>query len=330
MMVMFSQVKDIYESNPNINEIYFIDFLNQSKIKSLKEVIALRKNRYNVSINVYPSNRKEYNLVNCIIGAKMKIATRYNHYSLSNFDWLNNSLTQEVPGRHNVLQNFDLVRIISPGIIENELGVLEIHSRDDENKFTEKYLTDNNLKDKFLIGFHAGSATFKRHINKRWSAEKFAELSKRLNDKFNARIILFGTERDVNKNIFTKSDGSAIIFESNNIQQSIALMKKCTLFVSNDSALMHVASALQIPTVAIFGYTNYKELSPWKSKHIIVRKDLECSPCFFNSPMPVRCIYSGEDEFRCMKTITVDEVFNACEKLIEEIPGDVKSRNHFE
>jgi heptosyltransferase-2 len=102
-------------------------------------------------------------------------------------------------------------------------------------------------------------------------------------------------------------------------------MERCKLFISNDTSLMHIAAGLNIPTVAIFGYTNYKELYPWKNKHVIVRKELECSPCFFNSPRPVQCIYSGEEEFKCKKTIEVEEVVEAAEKLIKEIPGYIKS-----
>jgi heptosyltransferase-2 len=107
--------------------------------------------------------------------------------------------------------------------------------------------------------------------------------------------------------------------------QSLALMKKCSLMVSNDTALMHLAAGLKIPTAAVFAYTNYKELYPWQNKHIIIRRELKCSPCFFNSPRPVKCIYTGEEEFKCIKTIPVSEVMAACEKLIEEIPREVKA-----
>jgi heptosyltransferase-2 len=89
MLVMFKGVKDIYESNPYLNKIYFIDFLNQTKLKSLTQTLKLRANKYNASINVYPSNRKEYNLVQFTEGAKLKIAHRYNNYSKQNWDFLN-------------------------------------------------------------------------------------------------------------------------------------------------------------------------------------------------------------------------------------------------
>jgi heptosyltransferase-2 len=325
MMVMFKAVEYIYQRNPAINKIFFIDFLNQSALKSFKQVLALRKNKYDASINVYPSNRREYNIVNRLLGAKKRIGTKYNHYSTFSFDFLNNNLVQEVKDKHNVTENFELIKLLAPNAKENMLGGYEIFLSDDENSFADKYIEQNTLKDKKIIGFHVGSATFKGHINKRWAANKFSELAGKLAKEYDAKILLFGTEKDVNEAIWNNSKDSTLIPAEAKIMQSIALMRKCSLFVSNDAALMHIAAALQIPTIAIFGYTNYKELSPWKTKNIIVRKELDCSPCFFNSPKPVNCIFSGEDEFKCMKTISVDEVFEACKKLIEEVPGNIKS-----
>ncbi len=81
MLVMFEQVGEIYKLNENTAEIYFIDFLHQSKFKSLREIRNIRKNRYDISINVYPSNRKEYNLLNYMLGAKKRIGTKYNNVS---------------------------------------------------------------------------------------------------------------------------------------------------------------------------------------------------------------------------------------------------------
>jgi heptosyltransferase-2 len=325
MLVMYPQVKEIYGLNKNVEKVFFIDFLNQSKMKSLIQVLKLRKNKYYASINVYPSNRKEYNLINFLLGAKKRIAVRYSHFSRSNLDFLNNCLKDEVKDRHNVLENFDLIKFLAPGAKEDEAGGCEIEiDIENEVKATE-FLIDNLLTDKFLVGFHAGSATLKGHINKRWAAEKFVKTAKLLHEKFMARILLFGTESDVNEKIHNEIKSFAFIPNPGNILQSLSIMERCKLFISNDTSLMHIAAGLNIPTVAIFGYTNYKELYPWKNKHVIVRKELECSPCFFNSPRPVQCIYSGEEEFKCKKTIEVEEVVEAAEKLIKEIPGYIKS-----
>lgn len=323
--VMFKPVEELFKNNPHIANTYFIDFLKQSKFRSLKQTLSLRKNKYDVSINVYPSNRREYNLVQYLEGAKVKVATRYNHYSRSNLDFLNTILIDEVKDRHNVLENFELVKPIFPNMIADELGKLELHLQDSDTAFANEYISSNALNGQLLIGFHAGSAIFKGHINKRWSAIKYGSLAKQLAERYNAKILLFGTETDVNELIMKLGGSNVIIPKTSNIMQSLALMKECRLFVSNDSALMHLAAGLGVPQVAVFAYTNYKELHPWQNRHIIVRTELDCSPCFFNSPKPVDCIFTGKDEFKCIKLVEVSDVMAACEALIEEIPGNIKS-----
>ena len=160
----------------------------------------------------------------------------------------------------------------------------------------------------------------KNHIHKRWDKIKYAELGNRLIKEYNAKILLFGNEFELNEEIKTLLDGNAVIASTDNFMDSIARMNHCKLFVSNDTAFMHSSAALKIPTVAIFAYTNAKELYPWKTKNRIVRKDLECSPCFYNSPKPATCIWTGDDEFKCMKLIETDEVYEACKELIVNTP----------
>jgi len=322
MLAMFSQVRDIFSTSPLLNNIFFIDFLHQSKFKSLSEVRAIRKHRYDFSINVYPSNRWEYNLLQRLLGANRRIAAKYLNYSRRDLDFLNTDLVYEVNDRHNVLQNFDYIKKIIPGAKEEELEGYEIILKDEDKAWAVSYIKNNKLNDAFLTGFHAGSQTFKGHINKRW--RKYSELAKKLNEIFGAKILLFGTEKDVNKKINDEYPDFTLNPETGTITESIALMQHCRLFVTNDTALMHISAALQIPTIAIFAYTNYKELYPWKNNHIIIRRDLECSPCFFNSPRSVNCIFKGNEQFKCIKEITVDEVFDACKRLIEEAPRNIK------
>ena len=92
-------------------------------------------------------------------------------------------------------------------------------------------------------------------------------------------------------------------------------MKRCNVFVSNDSSLMHVASALQLNVVAILGPTNPNYIHPWQTEHKIVRLNLDCSPCFIYSPQPLIC-YRDDVKFKCIKELTVDMVFDSIKNFI--------------
>lgn len=317
MLVMFKSVKEMYEHNPFLNKIYHINFLKQSKLKSIQEILSLRKNNYDVSINVYPSNRTEYNVVNYFLGAKKRLGHNYNHSDFFRFEILNNVTANEVPNRHNVLQNFDLVKSLTE-MNEKEVKGLEIFLSEEDKKKSEEWIKENDLQNKLLVGFHAGSAVLKNHIHKRWDKEKFASLGNLLREKYDAKILLFGNEFDLNLEIDEMLGGQGILASTSNYMDSMARMRFCNLFVSNDSAFLHSSAAFKIPTVGIFGYTNAQELFPWGTKHLIVKIELDCSPCFYNSPKPVECLWTGKDEFKCMKMITVEDVFEACKILLNE------------
>ena len=315
MLVMFRSVKEMYQQNPFINKIHFIDFMKQSKLKSLAEVRRLKNNEYDYSINVYPANRLEYNIVNAFLGAKKKIAHHYTHTGFSRAEFLNDILIDEIKDRHNVLQNLDLIKSITD-VKDDEAGQMEIFINDEDKAKAGEWNSTVNPENKFLIGFHPGSSVLKNHIHKRWDKNKYAELGNRLIKDHNAKILLFGNEFDLNNEINSLMNNEGVIASTENYMDSISRMEYCKLFVSNDTAFMHSAAALQIPTVGIFAYTNSKELYPWKTKHIVVRKELECSPCFYNSPRPATCIFTGDEEFKCMKMISVDEVYSAVNQLI--------------
>ncbi|HVN47247.1 MAG TPA: glycosyltransferase family 9 protein, partial [Bacteroidota bacterium] len=166
-----------------------------------------------------------------------------------------------------------------------------------------------------LIGFHAGSAEFKNQIKRRWAPEKYAAIGLRLMREKNATILLFGgaDELALNQQINALMDNRGHIVQTA-FMTTAALMQRCSLFVCNDTGLMHVAAGLQVPTVTIFAFTNPAYVYPWKNRHILLRHPMECSPCFYYSPRPANCKWK-EDRFRCITHIEVDEVWQAVEQM---------------
>jgi heptosyltransferase-2 len=92
------------------------------------------------------------------------------------------------------------------------------------------------------------------------------------------------------------------------LREAIYLISQCRLFISNDSGLMHIAGALNIPTIALFGSTNPVTTAPAGNKSIIVRREVSCSPCL-KETCPT--------DFRCMKLISVEDVLPVAQNLIQ-------------
>jgi heptosyltransferase-2 len=145
---------------------------------------------------------------------------------------------------------------------------------------------------------------------KRWFPDGFASVADRLVADLSAHIILFGSSGDLDSaesvRHMTRHTVINLAGESS-LREAIAMIACCSLFISNDSGLMHISAALGVPTVAIFGSTNPATTSPVGTNNIVVYKAVPCSPCL----KPV-C----PTDFQCMIQITPDDVYEAACKLL--------------
>jgi len=317
-LVMIKGAEDIYSSNPNLTQIYYFDFLKEGKLKSLKFVSGLR-NKYDASINVYPSNRKEYNIINYLISAEQRVGVRYLRRDKQNYGFLNNINVLEDDSVHNVQTNIKLCESLAGKKFDEE-PPLEFYLTIEEENLSKRFYNDHSIKDdELVIGFHPGCATLKNHIKRRWEPEKFVELGKKLIKEKKAKILLFGgpDEKELKENIFSHINSpGAVIVDPGCLRESAAIMKRCNLFVTNDSSQMHVAAAMQLKVVALIGPTNQNYIYPWKTEHSIVSLNLDCSPCFFYSPKPLICT-RDDVKFKCIKELTVDMVYNSVISLLK-------------
>ncbi len=317
-LTMFKGAKEMYERNSNLSEALYFDFLHRSKIESLKYVLSLR-NKYDAAINIYPSNRKEYNAINYLIGARKRAGVKYLRMDFENLGFLNNIRIIEDDSRHNVETNIMLVeKLLNTQF--SEQPKLEFPLKDEDENYAAGFLNDKGIKEgDIVIGFHPGSATLKNHINRRWEPEKFAALGKRLINEIGANIFIFGgPEEDDLKSSIKKMIGlqSAYEIKTASLPQGLGLIKRCNLFVSNDSSMMHIASSLERKVVAVIGPTNTSYIHPWKTKYKIASLNLECSPCFFYSPKPLLCKRT-DLKYKCIKELDVDYVYREVIELLK-------------
>jgi heptosyltransferase-2 len=271
---------------------------------------------FDVSINIYPQNRWQYNIFALLLGASRRLGVRYKRRDWYNLSWLCNETIAEDDALHCVEENVKLLSLlnIKHDLNEATLPKLEVYITKDHEDVAEGWLKEHNLSDAGrLVGFHAGTALFKNHIKRRWAPEKFAELGMRLRAE-GMSVLLFGGPDDIDANeiIMRESHGSIIEVKTKSIMDSVALMKKTKAFVSNDSALMHIAGGLSLPTVGIFGPTNETYVHPWKTHYEIIETGIECRPCFVYSTKPLVCYRKDPAEhFICIRNIEVDTVFEA-------------------
>ena len=168
----------------------------------------------------------------------------------------------------------------------------------------EEWLSDNV----HIIGINIAASIFWK--TKNWPIEHLAKLCDKL-AMHNYRVFITGTEQDKEKAQallkLTKSKPTNFVGKTD-ILELAAFIKRCSVFISPDSAPMHIAAAMKTPFIAFFGPTDPLRHLPPAQEHFVFRKELECSPCYSR-----QCLIHTH---LCMKEISPDEVFKQIEKII--------------
>lgn len=147
------------------------------------------------------------------------------------------------------------------------------------------------------------------HI-KRWTAEGFAALADRLIAEAGVSVMFCGEPDEeviVEEVLASMHQPAHNAVGLTTIRQAGALMKRAALVITNDSASLHLASAVNVPTVAIFGPTDADKYGPTATRHRMIRRQLFCSPC-----EQALCRFNHE----CMRFISADEVYAAARELL--------------
>jgi heptosyltransferase-2 len=148
-----------------------------------------------------------------------------------------------------------------------------------------------------------------------WPPDRFAKTLNALLSKTDADVILFGTpsELPVSTAITAELQHAPInLTGKTSIADLPALLSQCHLFLGNDSGAMHVAAAVGLPVVAVFGPTDPEGTAPVTPRVTIVQQKPYCSPCFLR-----RC----PTDHRCMTAVTPAMVESALQSVLAEVPS---------
>ena len=153
-----------------------------------------------------------------------------------------------------------------------------------------------------LLGLNPGSTY---GTAKRWLPERYARTADRLAQDFGLRVVILGAtgEEVLGQAVADAMESRPIVLSGRtSIRELMAVIKRCRLFVTNDTGPMHVAAAFGVPVVAVFGPTDWRTTAPFGDRHRIVRNPVDCSPCLLRK-CPI--------DHRCMTGVSVEDVYEA-------------------
>lgn len=217
--------------------------------------------------------------------------------------------------RHQIDHYLEVVKAAG---IKDDGRNMDFAISEEAKKIADKIFRENGIKGgEIKIGILAGGASnIKTNMPiKRWPLENYIELSQKIADD-GYKAILLGADNDrTNAAEILKNTANNIVDLTGNttLEETAAVMKRCTVIVTHDSGPMHLASAVGRPVISIFGPTDPKEYYPLSSgSHYFWNvKNIDCAPCYEDGRFP-----DCNDPI-CMKAVTVEQVYEKVKDIID-------------
>lgn len=299
-------IAELFGAHPAVDRLLVYEDRGRHAGLGGKWILAdeLRRRRFDLAVLF--QNAFEAALLSFMAGIP-----RRHGYATDGRGWLlSDPVEKGAAPRHQVSYYLDLLRPLGgPSVPAAPRLFL---TAEEERAMDEKLAAWGVAGGDLLIGLNPGSTYGGA---KRWLPERFAETVNRLAPSFpagRARVAIVGGrgEEALGRAIADQLELPALVLSGQTtIRELMAVVKRCRLFLTNDTGPMHVAAAFGVPVVAVFGPTDHRTTSPVGSGNVILREPVDCAPCLLRE-CPI--------DHRCMVRVTVDQVLQAAAGLLRE------------
>jgi len=182
--------------------------------------------------------------------------------------------------RHEVDYWLDTVAVLGA---RASAPAMELHLTDQELSAADGRWSTLGLAERAVVALHPGSGAFS--LAKRWPVAKFAAVGDALAlDGLAVAVVAGPEEAPVEAQVQSSMAMPSVPLVGISTPRDLAaILRRCTLFVGNDSGVMHCAATMGVPVVAVFGLSNHRAWGPYPpDRHRVVRLDLPCSPCLYH------------------------------------------------
>ena len=249
VLAMWPGAKDLLEHNPNVSRVFQKNLMKCGKFEAVKFLWSLRREGYQLSINTHPQSRIHYRIAAWLAGAEVRISHEYECFNALDRWLVTGTLPQDYT-RHSIENNFDVLPLIGA---QKKLPTheMDFFLTPSEERFADDFLVKHKLFGQKILGIHVGSGGTKNLPLKRWPVKHYAGLVRQLNkERPDIRVLLFGGPEEKKDHEIVLAQASrelTLEAKTKNLRQTAALMKRCSAFLSVDTALMHIAAALKVP-----------------------------------------------------------------------------------
>jgi lipopolysaccharide heptosyltransferase II len=296
------ECKSVLLRCPYIDELMVCDFKNKDKgiIRFLNLAHILRKKNFDIVIDLQ-NNRKSH-----LLSFLSSAAHSYGYDNKKLGFLLKQHIKDEKTPIDPVTHQFRILKMLD---IELEDPNLELWPTEEDGHYIDEFLKSQWLSaNQKIIGINISAS--QRWLTKSWPLKHMAKLCEDLGRR-DTRVVLTGTQQDAMQaeKLMEVAKGAKIISAcgKTTVNQLACLIKRCSVYISSDSAPLHIAEAQDTPFIALFGPTDPRRHLAQAKNYIVIKKDLSCSPCYKS-----KCKTK-----KCMELITPEEVLEAIDKFLK-------------
>jgi heptosyltransferase II len=307
-MMVAPYARDILDGNPYLDEVivYDKDGKHRGVISTLKFAGRLKKKKFDLAVILHPTNRAH--LLTFLAGIPKRLGYNRKLGFLLN---LQKKHTKQEGRKHEAEYNLDLLSDL--GLTGRACDLFMPIREESEKYIQELFIKEGIYETDKLLAINPGASC----PSKLWPIERFAQVCEKLASRYNFKILVLAGPREMyladKIAAYPEIKGKIInLSGKTSVSQLASILKRCVLFISNDSGPVHIASALATPVISIFG-RNQPGLSPQRwgplGRHDkYLHKDIGCIQCL---------AHNCKKEFACIKAITVEEVVKAAEEILD-------------
>lgn len=287
---------------PYIDELLVADLKNKDKGWASLWGLAKKLQKENFDLVIDLQNNKKSHLLSYLTLS----LDRYGYDNKKLAFLLNHTVREDKQPLDPVTHQSRILKLLD---IELKNPSLELWPSQEDCAYIENLLSQEWLSvNQKIIGIHISASP--KWLTKSWPIASMARLCEELG-KLDLRIVITGTENDLQsaQELLSYIQGVKLINAcgKTSINQLACLIEKCAVFVSADSSPLHIASAMNTPFVALFGPTDPARHLPPAKDFVVIRKELDCSPCYKR-----KC-----KSRKCMEMIKPQEVLEAIKNLLK-------------
>jgi heptosyltransferase-2 len=268
-------------------------------------VLRLRLGRFDLGVIFDDSNEKIQHL--WLGGVRTRVGIRKTKY----FDLFTASAAFQ-PDKHDLFESLKAILTLLRCKVD-VAPVLELPK--EARSHAEQVLKKLNTR-RPLIGFHIGASEF----SKRWPEHHFARVADSLSDEGYSPVLLYGPgEADIADRVIQSAHRPLQRLEPLPILSYCALLQKLPLLITNDSGPAHLAAALHIPAVVIYGATDPKRFHPYGDTSALLNADVGCD--LYANQCMAACDEGVICDRRCMEAVSVEQVLNEAMRMLSATTG---------